>query len=537
MKNYESINRIPDLVVVGGDKGWFECQKEGDVFSCEIGTVSFRKQGNALAVLLNGAEGVSRIKLRFRGDYSGIEKVYADMWTVGLGYLGWYPVDESKAMPWYFCAIEDGVTDGYGVKTGCNSIACFQLDSCGLCLWLDVRNGGDGLYRKDELVCAEIVERSGEKGESPFDACRSFCKIMCEKPALLNRPVFGLNNWYYAYGNLTRESILKDAELCGELGSDANFKPYMLVDDGWQLLHDKDYNGAPFVSSEKIGDMKTLAEEIEKLGALPGVWIRPLLTKDELPEECYSPDHKQIGGGKVLDASNAQSLEYISEMVKKIINDGYKMIKYDFTAPDYMGGNCLHHYQAQAGWHFTDRSKTNAEIIKNLYRTIKDAAGDAVVMGCNTYNHLSAGINNIQRSGSDTSGMIWDFTRQEGINALSMRLHQNGVFFATDPDCPAFTPAVSHEYNMRFLELACDCDVSIFASIVPGILNPEYKTRARAAFKRASERHSTQPVDWTTHINPTKFITDGNEKVYNWYDLSDGVNLFGETGFYMNRKK
>ena len=46
----------------------------------------------------------------------------------------------------------------------------------------------------------------------------------------------------------------------------------------------------------------------------------------------------------------------------------------------------------ESDWSFNDKSKTTAEIIKNLYNAIREAAGDMYLIGCNTISHLSAGV-------------------------------------------------------------------------------------------------------------------------------------------------
>jgi alpha-galactosidase len=64
------------------------------------------------------------------------------------------------------------------------------------------------------------------------------------------------------------------------------------------------------------------------------------------------------------------------------------------------------------GWNFNKRSKTTAEIILDLYRSMREAAGDNIyIIGCNTMSHLSAGIFELCRIGDDTSGKEWDRTR------------------------------------------------------------------------------------------------------------------------------
>jgi alpha-galactosidase len=43
------------------------------------------------------------------------------------------------------------------------------------------------------------------------------------------------------------------------------------------------------------------------------------------------------------------------------------------------------------GRHPADRTLTNAEVLLRLYRTIRQAAKDALLIGCNTVGHLAAG--------------------------------------------------------------------------------------------------------------------------------------------------
>src|SRR2546430_9977401 len=53
---------------------------------------------------------------------------------------------------------------------------------------------------------------------------------------------------------------------------------------------------------------------------------------------------------------------------------------------------------AVPGWNFHDRTKTSAEIVRELYTDIRRAAGDAMLIGCNTIGHLAAGLFEIQRT-------------------------------------------------------------------------------------------------------------------------------------------
>ena len=79
-------------------------------------------------------------------------------------------------------------------------------------------------------------------------------------------------------------------------------------------------------------------------------------------------------------------------------------------------------------WHLNDKTKTNAEIILNLYKAIRNASGSMFVMGCNTFSHLSAGLFEVNRIGDDTSGNEWARTKRMGVNTLAARGFTHNIF-------------------------------------------------------------------------------------------------------------
>jgi alpha-galactosidase len=51
------------------------------------------------------------------------------------------------------------------------------------------------------------------------------------------------------------------------------------------------------------------------------------------------------------------------------------------------------------GWSLHDRSRTNAEVIAELYALLREAAGERTLLdGCNTVGHLGQGIFDLQRT-------------------------------------------------------------------------------------------------------------------------------------------
>ncbi len=530
---FKSIIRIPDFVEIQTKDGWKTSKKQDAKFSTEAAEVEVVINGGALDVVaVETAEPVSRIRVRWNDDFTFVKRMLGDSPGVEFGDMGWMPVIPEKHYAWYIQCFDGKLTHGYGVKTGPNSFVFWQLDQEGVTLTLDVRNGGNGVKINKSLVCATVVEREGKEGEDAFDSCQAFCKLMCEKPNLPTRPIFGLNNWYYAYGNISRESVLVDTAITAELCQGTKNRPFMLIDDGWQVLHDT-YNGGPWTPSEKFGNMKELAHEMSEMGCDPGIWIRPLLTKDKFHESLYHPRHLGADGGLFLDPSKPEVLDYVAGVVSGIVNDGYKMIKYDFTAPDMLTADIydeiyLKDHITDDGWQFDDTSVTNAQIIKKLYTTIQKAAGDTLIMGCNTYNHLAAGIHQISRSGLDTSGYDWNKTRKMGVNSLAFRLPQNNTFFITDPDCAAITEHVSTEMNLRFFEACALSGTSLFISITPGMLTDADKKRLSDSFKIADKGTTMKPVDWFDNTCPRQYLSDGKLYTFNWYDKTKGVNIFVE---------
>ena len=88
-----------------------------------------------------------------------------------------------------------------------------------------------------------------------------------------------------------------------------------------------------------------------------------------------------------------------------------------------------------------------------LYGAILRAAGDSPVLGCNCMGHLGAGLMHLNRTGDDTSGVLWERTRQRGVNTLAFTLPQHGSFFAIDADCVGITGKIDWELNRRWLQL------------------------------------------------------------------------------------
>ena len=479
---------------------------------------------NLQIFLLPSPNPIKYVRIHWAFDTSFMKKVLPDTWGVALADMEWRTLPLPRPAPWYFLAFDGTYTHGFGVKTGCNSFCSWEITNDGVTLICDVRNGGEGVVLNETLLCAEVVYYKSKDGQTSYAAGREFCHQMSQKSTYPDRPIYGFNTWYYTYGNITRASVLEDARLCARLASkvDANApRPFMVIDDGWNKNRGGGYNGGPFVPTDDFGDMAEVARQISEIGCDPGIWVRPMVVLEELcpdiPSDCYSENQDYPERGKVLDPTTPGAQKYVRELIGGLVKDGYRLIKHDFTCPDLMGLDFLAPNVTRDGWHWHDTSKTNAQVCKELYTLIQEAAEGAYVIGCNVYNHLAAGIHDIVRSGCDTSGEHWHITRDYGINTLAFRTYQNKAFFMTDADCAAFTKHVPIELNMQFSELLSMSDSAFFISAAPGILSQDDEQRLMQMFCRIARGGSDlEPIDWLDKKVPEQFFADGQFHRYDW---------------------
>ena len=465
---------------------------------------------------------VNKIKILFDYDFSYEALILGDAWERAYGDLSWRKKSEYKVIPWYFCAADQGAINCYGVKTSPNSLCSWEFCSEGIVFAADIRNGTFPLALCGELeVCTFVFERyEGDIQNALFD----FCMKMCNNARLPKRQIFGGNDWYCNYGDNSFEKILTHTKRIVECCKDCDEKPYMVVDDGWELCHHQSdsysgyYNGGPWrYANDNFKDMKKMAQEIEKAGAIPGIWFRPLWTVEKFPKEYIL---RSDGIRDTLDPSHPRVLEIVKNDVGNIVDWGYKLIKHDFTSYDIFGqyGFDMKNDVFGIPVCFYDKTKTTAQIIKGLYNAIREAAGDDVlIMGCNTISHLSAGVFDIQRTGDDTSGMDFERTKKYGVNTLAFRMCQHGAFYFTDADCVGITENIPWEKNRQWLDVLAKSGTPLFVSIAENAFSDEVKRDITEAFKKADENQTvSKPLDIIESTTPEYWESVYGKDKYKW---------------------
>jgi len=458
------------------------------------------------------------VRLRWNHRTDKPVKILGDIWERSYGNLEWRSMNEDRALPWYFLANDGKDTVGCGVMVHPNSFVSFLYDPMGVTAYIDVRCGAVGVELSGRtLHCCDIVCEKYE-GISTFEAAKKFCHAMCPSPILPKKPVYGGNNWYYAYGKSSRQEILADVELLSSLCEGNSNRPYFVIDDCWQI----NPCAGPWVANEKFGDTKTLADEIRKRDVNPGIWVRLLHDIDfeeAHPEWCIP---KRGERGIYLDPSRKEVMDYVREVVRRIKDWGYEILKHDFSTVDMFGS---YDFQLNGfitefdGWSFFDKSRTGAEIMLDLYRVIKEEAGDMMILGCNTASHLCAGLCEINRTGDDTSGKDWNRTRATGVNTLAFRMAQNGAFYVIDADCVGILDDnIPWELNGRWLDLLAKSGTPLFVSAKPESLTEEMKVALKEAFARSSvQTDVAQPLDWEYNKTPVVWSINGEVVEYDWF--------------------
>ena len=516
--------RVPDRVTAFCESGEYDLRQtaEGE-WTAEDLIIETHPQDGFLPIQLSAPRSaVKRLRLHWSLPGHGATRILGDAWERGYGDLEWRSVVPERPLPWYFLASDGTKTHGVGVKTGPNSLCFWQVDSGGVTLWLDVRSGGVGVALGERVLeAATVVAHAGTPEETPFASARAFCQMLCDKPLLPKQPVYGGNNWYYAYGVSSHAQILEDSRLIASAAPDGDNQPFMVIDDGWQLTGPNCSGGPWHLSNAAFPDMARLASEMKGTGVRPGLWMRLLTTAERLPGHLFR-------GDGLLDPSVPDVLDRVRADVARCVGWGYEMIKHDFSTYDIFGGRWGFEMGSEivpdGSGRFADGSKTSAEIVIAFYRAIREGAGDALVIGCNVIGHLAAGLIEIQRTGDDTSGRDWNRTRKMGVNTLAFRMPQHETFFAADADCVGLTNDIPWALNAQWLDLLARSGTPLFVSAAPNAFGPQQLEALKQAFTLASQpQPAGEPLDWLDTVCPDRWQLHGEEAEYDWYSTEAAV--------------
>jgi alpha-galactosidase len=475
------------------------------------------QQESLLLTLAAPTTPIAVVHVRWRAQVTPDLRALGDAWERSYGDLGWRDLIPERVMPWYVATHDGAACHGYGVKTDAAALCFWQLDPEGMSLWLNVTNGGDGVaLGARKLTMATVVTRRGAEGGSSSAAVAELCRAMCARPSRPGVPIYGSNDWCYSYGHSTAQTILRDTAFIVDLSPSGGARPFSVIDEGY-------VNGTP-----AWPDMARLAEDMKQHTARPGIWIRPLRVAKDTDRAWLLPDarfgeKKDRARELAYDPTHPQAREKIRAKVLEVTGWGYEMVKHDFSTYDLLGqwGFEMGALPTLPGWALHDRSRTNAEVIADLYALLRDAAGERILLdGCNTVGHLGQGIFDLQRTGDDTSGRQWERTRRMGVNTLAFRLPQNGTFYTVDADLVGITEDIPWPFNQQWLDVLARSGAATMVSAGPPARGPEQRAALRAAFQMAAAGGiASRPVDWMESSTPERWqpATQGSAELrYRW---------------------
>ncbi len=199
---YVDILRPPDLATAFLESGPVSLARQGGRWTAAGISVETAPAAGGMPVRIEAPEAaLLRVHLRWHAAVPERWRILNDQWERSYGDLEWRGLAGERILPWYFLAFDGHATHGYGVATGAACFAFWQADPAGISLWLDLRNGGSAVRLGPRTLEAALVQtRRGSADQSAFQSARSFCRQLCPHPRLPAAPVYGGNNWYYAYG-------------------------------------------------------------------------------------------------------------------------------------------------------------------------------------------------------------------------------------------------------------------------------------------------------------------------------------------------
>jgi alpha-galactosidase len=502
-----SLMQMPDEVKIFAGDNYFPLQssdKQTWTYKDVVVKLSNTKDSVA-ASLRSPSFALKEVQLLWKIPALKNARVLGDAWERTYGDVSWQAINATKKLPWYCVQYDGNNIVCLGVKTGCNTICYWRIAENNLQLNLDTRTGGSGVQLGDRILkAAEIVAVKNEGNENPFATTRRFCKQMCLRPRVVEQPVYGINDWYFAYGNNSADLILQHTSLLAPLVTNTSNKPFSVIDMGWATGTD---HTKP---NEKFGSMKNVSDKIKQLGMRPGIWTRPLWATGNENKNLLAPyfmNHNKDEGA-TLDPTIEENIGHIKSMIGLYKQWGFEMVKHDYTTFDIYSrwGFEMTDKMTEEGWHFADNSKTNAEIILRLYNAIREAADDMYLIGCNTIGHLSAGLFELNRIGDDTSGKEWARTKKMGVNTMGFRMVQHKTFYEADGDCVGLTTAVPWEKNKQWMQLLAQSSAPLFISAQPEAVGAEQRQFIKQCFDAASKLQPVgEPLDWLTNSFPAKW--------------------------------
>jgi hypothetical protein len=293
------------------------------------------------------------------------------------------------------------------------------------------------------------------------------------------------------------------------------------------------------------GGMKKAADNISKLGLVPGIWFMPFAGNYKDPffkdhQDWFAKDpqgkpYETAWGGTCLDMTHPEAQEHVRSIVERISHDwGYRFFKMD----GYWTGSATKQVYVNNGYvedgigdaEFANPDKTNIEALRDGTKLVRKAAGpDVFLLGCCVSQNMRSfggtfGLLDAMRVGPDTGGDI-------GSPHGSRLWFLNGRVWWNDPDCVFVRKSLTID-RARLNAAWTAISGQLFYT---SDWMPETPAERLDIVKRCIPAHSlpARPVDvFESPVAKVWLLTDTRQAtrrdvvaLYNWGDKTDDLTI------------
>ncbi|QCC49038.1 glycoside hydrolase family 36 protein [Halobellus limi] len=244
----------------------------------------------------------------------------------------------------------------------------------------------------------------------------------------------GWCSWYHYFTDVTADDVRENAADLDDWGVDVDL---VQIDDGYETAF-----GDWRTLAAGFDSMAELRADVEAAGYDPGLWLAPFYVQadsrlaDEHPEWLVTEGGDPVDAGArhgpmyALDVTHPEVAAWLAETFETVVGEwGFEYLKLDFLYAAALPGD-------------RHADVTRAEAYRRGLETVRDAVGDAFVLGCGAPGFPSVGLVDAMRVGPDTA----PYWRRQGDSA-SQPAHENAVrnvlnrqfchrrLWVNDPDC------------------------------------------------------------------------------------------------------
>lgn len=370
-----------------------------------------------------------------------------------------------------------------------------------------------GALELDSWVTCVDEQLSGQGGERWFDAQGNEAEVFAAYAQALqqalgaraSKPGRVWCSWYSFYRQVSQVGLQQVLAGLEDLPFDV-----VQIDDGWQRA-----NGDWQANARFPDGMDALAERIKGTGRQAGIWLAPfivdpastlyqqypqMLLRDKAGDPVVAAEN--WGPSYTLDVTRADVRDWLSELIAKVVAQGYSYLKLDFLYAAALPG-C---YQHESG---------REQAYREASMVIREAAGDDVyLLACGAPVMASIGVYDGLRVGPDVAEQ-WDnvdrtlhLADRAGPGAADAITTTLGRYWLKpliniDPDVTYFRShfcMLSGEQKKMLADLAEVCEFKANSDL-PAWLMPDEKQRLQDFLLR-------QPV--VKQLGPYRFSIDNN---------------------------